>query len=180
MTTNGLGRKAWLALGVAGLLAACSDRSDRQAKAPPQAGPSQTASGQASTTLDGEKKMNEAPASPGAQRPGQQAAPGERTAQTSSPSGSQSEKTVSGKVVRVSQQELVLRPSSGGQDSDLRLKVSSSTPITIDGRQGSATDLKEGTQVRASYQESGGAPMATKIEAQSSASGSQPGQSGQK
>jgi hypothetical protein len=179
---NALGRNAWLALGAAGLLAAaCSQQGDRQAK-------------------QGQQGQSRTPASAmppdASQPPGQQAsrsaqgAPAQPGSQGAQP-GAQGEKTVSGKVVRASGQELVLQPSSGA-GSELKLKMSSSTPVTIDGRQGAAADLKEGAQVRASYQESGGAPTATKIEAQSSgsagssgssgASGSQPapGSSGQK
>jgi colicin import membrane protein len=94
-----------------------------------------------------------------AQSSSQQAQP-----QAGSTSSAQASKTATGKVVSASAQELVLKPA-GGQ-AELRLKVSSDTPVMIGGQKASITDLKEGTQVSAAYDEAGGQPTATKIEAQ--------------
>lgn len=76
------------------------------------------------------------------------------------------ELTATGQVVRASDDELVLRQAG---EQELKLKVSDDTPVMMDGRQASVSDLKEGTQVRASYQEQGGTPQAIRIEAQGSA-----------
>lgn len=75
--------------------------------------------------------------------------------------------TASGELVRASSDEIVLRPE-GGQQGELTLKVNESTPVTIDGREGKLSDLKEGTQVRASYEDAQGERTATRIEAQQS------------
>jgi hypothetical protein len=75
--------------------------------------------------------------------------------------------TASGELVRASSEEIVLRPE-GGQQGELTLKVNESTPVTIDGREGKLSDLKEGTQVRASYEDAQGERTATSIEAQQS------------
>ncbi len=88
------------------------------------------------------------------QAEGPKAAGAEQTAQ----------RTVTGRVVRAGQEEIVVRQGTG-DEPDLRLKVGPQTKVTVDGRQRSVGDLQEGTQVRASYDESGGAPEATRIEA---------------
>jgi hypothetical protein len=75
--------------------------------------------------------------------------------------------TAAGELVRASSDEIVLRPE-GGQQGELTLKVNESTPVTIDGREGKLSDLKEGTQVRASYEDAQGERTATRIEAQQS------------
>lgn len=81
-----------------------------------------------------------------------------------------SEHIASGQVVSAKQDELVLRQGSGAPD--LKLKVSPSTTVTMGGRQASISELKEGTQVRAAYQQQGGDQQAIRIEALSGASGS--------
>jgi hypothetical protein len=84
--------------------------------------------------------------------------------QASSQGSSTAQRTVQGRLVRASQDEIVLRQGSG--EPDLRLKVDPDTKVTVGGgQQGSITALQEGTQVRASYDESSGAPKAIKIEA---------------
>lgn len=75
-----------------------------------------------------------------------------------------SQKTVTGQVVRANREEVVLRQAGG--EPDLRLKVNADTPVTIGGQRGEITDLKEGTQVRAAYNESGGEPTAVKLDGQ--------------
>lgn len=81
------------------------------------------------------------------------------------PTGQAGELTATGQVVRASDDELVLRQAG---EQELKLKVSDDTPVMMDGRQASVSELKEGTQVRASYQEQGGTPQAIRIEAQGS------------
>jgi len=112
-----------------------------------------------------------------AQQPGSQGATSGQSAAGSSaagqPSGASTSagadtatpKTVTGQVVSASASEVVVKPEAG--QPELKLKVGSDTSVTIGGQQGTVSDLKEGTQVRASYQEKGGEPQAIKIEAQS-------------
>lgn len=77
------------------------------------------------------------------------------------------QKTATGQVVSASSQELVLRDQAGGQE--LKLKVGSDTPVMVDGKRASISDVKEGSQVRASYSEQGGQPQAIRIEVQGGA-----------
>jgi hypothetical protein len=86
-------------------------------------------------------------------------------ASTSAGADTATPKTVTGQVVSASASEVVVKPEAG--QPELKLKVGSDTSVTIGGQQGTVSDLKEGTQVRASYQEKGGEPQAIKIEAQS-------------
>ncbi len=81
------------------------------------------------------------------------------------PSGSAptaGQRLATGQVVSASKDELVLR--QGGGQPDLRLKVADDTAVMMDGKQASISELKEGAQVRASYQEQGGAQQAIRIE----------------
>jgi colicin import membrane protein len=96
---------------------------------------------------------------------GQQMERADRQAGAQAQAGMGREQTASGELVRASDDEIVLRPE-GGQQGELTLKVSDSTPVTIDGREGKISDLKEGTQVRASYEDAQGERTATRIEAQ--------------
>jgi len=107
----------------------------------------------------------------------------EQQAQAASPrtggeTGTSGERSVSGSVVRASASELVLRQEGGLPD--LRLEVNESTPVMLDGRQASISQLREGTQVRASYEEANGEPRATRIEAQGGegSAGTSPGSTG--
>jgi hypothetical protein len=77
--------------------------------------------------------------------------------------------TTAGQLVRASKDEVVLKPQ--GDPKELKLKVDSSTQVLIDGRQASASDLREGSQVRASFDASKGEPRATRIEASGGAAG---------
>jgi hypothetical protein len=94
----------------------------------------------------------------------------EQKALAAQPRGS-GERSVSGSVVRASAEELVLRQEGGLPD--LRLKVDASTPVVLDGKQASVAELREGTQVRASYGEVNGEPRATRIEAHGVGAGTQ-------
>jgi hypothetical protein len=98
----------------------------------------------------------------------------QQQAQAQAPSPAQQpvaegERTVNGSVVRATPDELVLRQEGGLPD--LRLKVDGGTPVMLDGRQASVADLREGTQVRASFDEANGEPRATRIEAHGGAGG---------
>jgi hypothetical protein len=55
----------------------------------------------------------------------------------------------------------------------IKLKVNNSTRITVDGKDASVSELREGTQVRASYQGSGEQATAVRIEARSGKNGSE-------
>lgn len=74
--------------------------------------------------------------------------------------------TVTGQVVSAKKDELVLKQA--GQDKDLKLKVDEKTQVMIDGQQSSIENVREGTQVRASYDAS---QKATRIEAMGGAGG---------
>jgi hypothetical protein len=71
--------------------------------------------------------------------------------------------TATGQVVSAKEDELVLRQQ--GDPKELKLKVDSSTRVLIDGKQASVKELREGTQVRASFDAGQGEPKATRIEA---------------
>ncbi|GHG98448.1 hypothetical protein [Comamonas sp. JC664] len=77
-----------------------------------------------------------------------------------------SEQQVVGEVLSSNDQELLL---SARGEPQLRLQVSPQTQVTVDGRQASAADIQEGSQVRASYRtdEQSGEPQAVRIEATS-------------
>jgi hypothetical protein len=85
------------------------------------------------------------------------------TATGGEPQDGAQERSIQGHVVRADDREIVLRPP-GGQP-DLRLGVGPDTQVTVGGQQASPAQLTEGTEVRASYDESGGAPRAKRIEA---------------
>ena len=78
----------------------------------------------------------------------------------------QAQRTATGELVRADASEIVLR-QEGGQP-DLRLKVDAGTPVMVGGEQRSTSDLQEGMQVRASYEDQQGEPRALRIEAQES------------
>ncbi|NVJ00093.1 hypothetical protein HV824_18455 [Myxococcus sp. AM009] len=76
------------------------------------------------------------------------------------------EQQIVGEVLSANDDELLL--SSQGEPQ-LRLQMSPQTQVTVDGRQASAGDIQEGSQVRASYRtdEQSGEPQAVRIEATS-------------
>lgn len=78
------------------------------------------------------------------------------------PQGAAKSQSVDGVVVQANPSELVLKTSS---DPQLRLKVSGTTAVTVNGQQGSVDQLQEGNQVRASYQLVDGQATAVKIDA---------------
>lgn len=70
--------------------------------------------------------------------------------------------SVNGRVIRSTDDELVVRPA--GEERDLSLKVGSDTNVTVDGQRASMDQLREGAQVRASFSEKDGERHATTIE----------------
>ncbi|QDE95163.1 hypothetical protein [Myxococcus xanthus] len=76
------------------------------------------------------------------------------------------EQQIVGEVLSANDDELLL--SSQGEPQ-LRLQVSPQTQVMVDGRQASAGEIQEGSQVRASYRtdEQSGEPQAVRIEATS-------------
>ncbi|WP_284664584.1 hypothetical protein [Myxococcus sp. SDU36] len=76
------------------------------------------------------------------------------------------EQQIVGEVLSANDDELLL--SSQGEPQ-LRLQLSPQTQVTVDGRQASAGDIQEGSQVRASYRTDAqsGEPQAVRIEATS-------------
>ncbi|NVJ10693.1 hypothetical protein HUW63_36490 [Myxococcus sp. AM001] len=76
------------------------------------------------------------------------------------------EQQIVGEVLSANDDELLL--SSQGEPQ-LRLQMSPQTQVTVDGRQASAGDIQEGSQVRASYRTDAqsGEPQAVRIEATS-------------
>lgn len=81
----------------------------------------------------------------------------------------QSDQFIVGQVLTASEDEVMV---SVRGEPQLRLQVEPSTQIIVDGRQGRAADIQEGSQVRASYRDSEGEQKAVRIEVTSSA---QPG-----
>ncbi|GAC1337227.1 MAG: hypothetical protein NVSMB23_03430 [Myxococcales bacterium] len=76
------------------------------------------------------------------------------------------QQTVTGTLAQASADEV--RVDSANQPGML-LKVTGSTKVTLDGKDASAAQLKEGVQVRASYSVVGDQPTAVRIEARSAA-----------
>lgn len=85
-----------------------------------------------------------------------------RDSAQSAQSGAQ--QSVSGTVAQASADEV--RVDSANQPG-MRLKVNGATRVTLDGKDASAAQLQEGTQVRASYAVVGDQPTAVRIEAKS-------------
>ena len=81
----------------------------------------------------------------------------------------QGDQFIVGQVLTASENEVMV---SVRGEPQLRLQVEPSTQIIVDGRQGRAADIQEGSQVRASYRDSEGEQKAVRIEVTSSA---QPG-----
>jgi hypothetical protein len=80
------------------------------------------------------------------------------------------QKSVTGTVAQASADEV--RVDTANQPG-IKLKVNNSTRITVDGKDASVSELREGTQVRASYQGSGEQATAVRIEARSGKNGSE-------
>jgi colicin import membrane protein len=93
----------------------------------------------------------------------------EQTARTQQQSAQQQgsqqlQQLVTGQVVSASPDELLLSSSGGAGQPQIRLQLNAQTQVTVDGRQGSAADIPEGSQVRASYQDIGGEPTALRVD----------------
>jgi hypothetical protein len=73
------------------------------------------------------------------------------------------QQTAKGLLLSVKDAEIVLHRSA---QPDLRLTVDEGTNVAMDGRSVSVTDLREGEEVRASYQELNGVSHAVRIDAQ--------------
>ncbi|MDY7232210.1 hypothetical protein [Hyalangium rubrum] len=78
---------------------------------------------------------------------------------------SQGEQLIIGEVLTASEREVMV---SVRGEPQLRLQVGPSTQIIVDGQQGRAADIQEGSQVRASYRDTQGEPTAVRIEVTSS------------
>lgn len=71
-------------------------------------------------------------------------------------------KTVTGRVADVSKDQVTVRTKEG---QPLNLRVTEATKVLIGGEEKTLGALQQGTEVRASYAQSGGSATATKIEA---------------
>jgi hypothetical protein len=165
----------WAALAAAALaIGGCSDRKQNaqgertSAVQSQQAGEQGQAGSSASASTDKAQQteqQRDATAKQEQQQTSQQ--PGQSSAgATASAQQEAGQRSVNGSIVRASSDELVLRQEGGLPD--LRLKVDGSTPVMLDGKQASVAELREGTQVRASYDEVNGEQRATRIEAHGS------------
>jgi colicin import membrane protein len=72
------------------------------------------------------------------------------------------ESAIAGKLADVSSDTLTVKTDDG---RSVTLRVTGSTQVTVDGRERSIGDLREGEQVRASYDATSGDKTATRIEA---------------
>ncbi|HEX8701953.1 MAG TPA: hypothetical protein VF815_24200 [Myxococcaceae bacterium] len=107
-----------------------------------------------------------------AQQAQQQAQQAQQQAQAPLPSAQgQREQFIIGEVLTASEDELMV---SVRGEPQLRLQVDPATQIIVNGRQGQAADIQEGSQVRASYRDSEGEQKAVRIEVTSSAQPSLP------
>lgn len=70
-------------------------------------------------------------------------------------------KTVTGRVADVSQDHVTVNRKDG---SPMSLRVTGSTKVTVGGKKAAVTSLEPGSEVRASYAQSGGAATATRID----------------
>ena len=102
-----------------------------------------------------------------AQQTQQQAQVAQQQAQAPLPSAQgQSEQVITGQVLTADENEVLV---SVRGEPQLRLQVEPSTQIIVNGRQGRAGEIQEGSQVRASYRDSEGEQKAVRIEVTSSA-----------
>lgn len=67
---------------------------------------------------------------------------------------------VSGKISQVSSESVTITPTKGEAKT---LKIGPDTKVSMNGKSAQATDLKEGQQVRATFDSSGGEDTATRI-----------------
>ncbi|MCY1074987.1 hypothetical protein [Archangium lansingense] len=89
-------------------------------------------------------------------KPPAQPAPDEAGASTTQP------RQVSGEVLAFTGKELVVLSASEGQD--VRMLVISGTEVRVDGRPATAADIREGGEVRATYEIAEGEPVALLVE----------------
>jgi hypothetical protein len=73
----------------------------------------------------------------------------------------QGEQLIVGQVLTASDRELLV---SNRGEPQVRLQVQPGTVITVDGRMARAAEIREGSQVRASYNTQAGEPTATRID----------------
>jgi hypothetical protein len=85
-------------------------------------------------------------------------------------SASAPQRTATGLLLSVGDAGIVLHRSA---EPDLRLAVDRGTRVALDGRSASVSDLRRGSEVRASYQETNGVAKAIRIDARRG-DGSQP------
>jgi hypothetical protein len=71
------------------------------------------------------------------------------------------DKTVTGKLTKVSKSEVTITPKKG---EPMTLKISDQTTVMVNGKDAKPSQLKQGQNVRASYQEQGTEEIAVKIE----------------
>lgn len=72
------------------------------------------------------------------------------------------EQMLSGQVIQATDEQLVVRPTTGGDTMTFR--VTDETRIDISGRKGSASELRQGEDARVSYEVSGTEPRAVSIQ----------------
>jgi colicin import membrane protein len=82
-----------------------------------------------------------------------------------SPAQGQGEQLIIGEVLTANDREVLV--SSRGEPR-LRLQVEPGTMVIVDGRPARPVDIREGSQVRASYRDTGGEPTAVRIEVMTS------------
>jgi hypothetical protein len=151
-------RVAWIAA-AAWLAAGCTEQNREQSAERARSGEDRNVHG-APSTAGGAAAGGTAAGATGAAR-ATDTDEGKAGSATQSAPAAAAEKTVTGTVVRASQDELVLKQAGG--DDELKLKVGAQTTVMMAGREAPVSALKEGTEVRASYDES---QNATRIEAQ--------------
>jgi hypothetical protein len=69
-------------------------------------------------------------------------------------------KTLTGKIADVAQDQVTVKAG----DAALKLRITDSTQVTVDGEKAQVGSLKEGDPIRASYYQSGGESTAMKLE----------------
>lgn len=95
------------------------------------------------------------------------------TSGTGDVKGHADDQTVRGKLSKVSKEEVSITPKGGEAKT---LKISPQTIVTINGKDAKPTQLKQGQQVRASYQSQDGDDVAVKIEVGKARQGKSSGQ----
>jgi hypothetical protein len=110
------------------------------------------------------------------ERQGERRAEGQAAQPAGQEASAQSAATITGEVVSAKKDEIVLKEQ--GKDDELKLKVDDSTQVLIDGREATIDNLREGAQVRASFDSAQGDRRATRIEALGGAGGTAADQPG--